>query len=126
MTDFEFDNDIEIIEIKKNKILIDNTTQTDDDTCLHNNNLETVNNDEEESRLSEINILKSEIQALKIKNSRLENNFKDICNLLVMFTKIDVKNPEIDKIRRQLTILINRELRMNYVFPFVNLLSNIK
>lgn len=128
MTEFYLDNDIEFIEIKKNKILIDNNTQTekDDDTQLLNT--KNIINDTEllEQNLSEINILKSEIEALKIKNCRLESNFKDICNLLVMFTKIDIKNLEIDKIRRQLTILVNRELRMNYAFPFVNILSNIR
>ena len=98
------------------------------DNCSKYNNYELLNKEKllNEQKLSEINIFKSEIEALKIKNCRLENNFKDICNLLVMFTKIDVENPEIDKIRRQLTILVNRELRMNYAFPFVNLLSNIK
>lgn len=109
----DIEKDIEFIEIKKKIIMTDNQTQTQTDI---------INNEFP----FEIDVLKSEIESLKIKNSRLEKNFKDISNLLVMFTKIDIKNPEVDKIRRQLTILVNRELRMNYAFPFVNLLSNIK
>jgi hypothetical protein len=133
-------NDMEIIQIKKKIIKNDNETQTENnilntnnETQTENNILNTNNETQTEnnilntnSELSEINILKIEIESLKIKNLRLEGNFKEICNLLVMFTKIDIQNPEIDKIRRQLTILVNRELRMNYAFPFVNILSSIR
>lgn len=118
----DIENDIEFIEIKKEIKLLDNETQTD----IINNDVLNKNTENMNHLLSEIDILKSEIASLKIKNSRLEKNFKEICNLLVIFTKIDVENPEVDKIRRQLTILVNRELRMNYAFPFVSLLSNIK
>lgn len=129
--------DMEIIQVKKEMIKRDNETQTDDNQLLHppqntseikqqTTDLSKVSELDELDELSEINILKIDIEALKIKNLRLEKNFKEICNLLVMFTKIDVENPEIDKIRRQLTILVNRELRMHYAFPFVNILSNIK
>lgn len=137
----DIERDIEFIEVKKKIEKIDNETQTDFFVENSNNDNNTGNNDEINYKiqdntdtnllntndfLSEIDMLKTEITSLNIKNSRLEKNFKEICNLLVMFTKIDVENPEIDKIRRQLTILVNRELRMNYAFPFVNLLSNIK
>ncbi len=124
--------DMEIIQVKKEIIKINNETQTDNTIHntedIENNNINKNNKSDLYilDELSEINILKMDIEALKIKNSRLETNFKEICNLLVMFTKIDIQNPEIDKIRRQLTILVNRELRMNYAFPFVNILSKIK
>lgn len=123
----DIEKDIEFIEIKKQIEKKDNETQTD--TEIDNKYINTSSNtniSNNQGLISEFDMLKSEIESLKIKNSRLETNFKEICNLLVMFTKIDVENPEIDKIRRQLTILVNRELRMHYAFPFVNLLSNIK
>jgi hypothetical protein len=67
--------------------------------------------------------LENEINVLKIKNAKLETNFRDISGLLASFTKIDTDNPELDTIRQKLIILLNRELRMNYAFPFSNILS---
>jgi hypothetical protein len=70
-----------------------------------------------------IHQLENEINVLKIKNAKLETNFREISGLLASFTKIDTDNPELDTIRQKLILLLNRELRMNYAFPFSNILS---
>lgn len=72
---------------------------------------------------SSIKELELEIATLKIKNASLERNIKDISGLLNSFMKIDVSNPKIDQIRNQLTILVNRELRLHHAVPFMSFLS---
>lgn len=65
------------------------------------------------------------IDKLQKENETLMRNFRDVVKLLSLLCKthIDVDNFELDKIRNHVTILMNRELRMRFPFPFVDILS---
>ena len=73
--------------------------------------------------VKKINELQLELDTLKIKNASLEKNIKDISGLLNSFMKINIENPKIDQIRNQLTVLVNRELRLHHAVPFMSFLS---
>jgi hypothetical protein len=78
----------------------------------------------------DIDKLKMEIGKLKIENSRLQSYIKEICQLVGIMTKVNGDNTEIDidKIKRSLTIMVNREIRQHTPIPYINIdyLSNPK
>lgn len=132
--DNNIDNDLEIIEkVNEPQIIIrynnlGKLNEIEDYNYIEINSkfIQTNYNTKEISTQTdndEIIYLKKELLKLQTANIKLVNNFKDIAQLINVFTKIDLNNPQIDIIRTQLTILVNRELRMKYPFPFINLLS---
>lgn len=69
------------------------------------------------------NLLRQENQVLKIKNANLERNVKELTELLSTYMKVDCSNIETEQLKNRMTILLNRELRMNYPMPFSSVLS---
>lgn len=65
------------------------------------------------------------IEKLKNDYEKLEKNFRDVVQLLSIVTKtyIDPNTKEFESIRTQILLLMNRELRMRFAFPFVNILG---
>lgn len=132
--DNNIDNDLEIIEkvnepqiiIRYNNLGKLNEIEDYNYIEINSKSIQTDDNTKEISTQTdndEIIYLKKELLKLQTANIKLVNNFRDIAQLINVFTKIDLNNPQIDIIRTQLTILVNRELRMKYPFPFINLLS---
>jgi hypothetical protein len=82
---------------------------------------------DENNKLSNENLkLNAELIKMNVENSKLEYSYREISKLLSIITKTHIDNTsnlDIDKIRNELTIIANRELRMKYAFPFINLLS---
>jgi len=58
---------------------------------------------------------------LKQQINNLTTNFNELLQLVSNLIKIDSSNSEIETIKRNLTIIVNRELRMKYAFPFINI-----
>jgi hypothetical protein len=46
--------------------------------------------------------------------------------LVPLITKLETDNPDIEVVRNKLTILVNREIRLKYAFPFTNIFNKIK
>lgn len=69
------------------------------------------------------NLLRQENQVLKIKNANLERNVKELTALINDYMKINSSNIDVENLKNKITILLNRELRMNYPMPFSNILS---
>lgn len=68
-------------------------------------------------------LLKQDNQVLKIKNVNLERNIKELTGLLADSMKLNPDTLDVERLRNQMTILLNRELRMNYPMPFSSILS---
>lgn len=111
----------------KNSISLENLLKLEKKQVIYSHSETQTDLDPEILPISEnassIKELELEIATLKIKNASLERNIKDISGLLNSFMKIDVSNPKIDQIRNQLTILVNRELRLHHAVPFMSFLS---
>lgn len=117
----EFDQDLSnnIIEAKLFQeqfaefIVMDQTTQTDP-----------IESKEQSIQTDNLNT-KEYIEKLEKDYEKLEKSFRDVVQLLSVVTKtyIDTNNSELDNIRNQVLILMNRELRMRFAFPFVNFLG---
>jgi hypothetical protein len=68
-----------------------------------------------------INFYKKENAKLKQHVTNISKNFNELVQLVSHLIKIDSANPEIETIKRNLTIIVNRELRLKYAFPFFNI-----
>jgi len=68
-----------------------------------------------------ISFYKKENIKLKQQITNVTNNFNELLQLVSHLVKIDNLNPEIESIKRNLTIIVNRELRLKYAFPFINI-----
>jgi hypothetical protein len=120
--------DLEIIEKFKEAEIIMNTpklgelNEIEDYNYLSNPKVSFCN---QHTQTDNINIdeLQKENIALKVKIIKLENNQNELFKLLANITKIQTVNPEINLIKTQLTLMVNRELRQKLPFPFVNILS---
>jgi hypothetical protein len=73
-----------------------------------------------------LNKYKEDNIILKIKNSKLENDYKELIVLISSFIKIDNFNKDIDinNIKEKLALLVNRQVRKHNIFPFINILHN--
>lgn len=69
--------------------------------------------------------LNLQIATMKYDNKKIKQNYNELLQLVMLITKLDINNPDIDIIRNKLTILVNREIRLKYVFPFTNIFSKI-
>ncbi|MEX0595892.1 MAG: hypothetical protein WD512_05260 [Candidatus Paceibacterota bacterium] len=67
--------------------------------------------------------LNLELSALRIKYTNLEKNFTTVSNLLKNFVAIDKENPQLDEIKIQLALIVNRELRQHHAFPFISFVN---
>ena len=72
---------------------------------------------------SGFSLLKQDNQVLRIKNVNLERNIKELTGLVADYMKLNPENLDVDLLRNKMTILLNRELRMNYPMPFSSILS---
>jgi hypothetical protein len=117
------DNLLKLENKKMSKSFIDIGIQTDYDDPLDDSIEIKTYKQQEVINNKKINELEIELHTLKIKNASLERNIKDISGLLNSFMKINIDNPKIDEIRNQLTVLVNRELRLHHAVPFMSFLS---
>lgn len=108
---------------KMSKSFIDIGTQTEHNDTLDDSIEIKTYKEQDVINNKKINELEIELHTLKIKNASLERNIKDISGLLNSFMKINIDNPKIDEIRNQLTVLVNRELRLHHAVPFMSFLS---
>lgn len=128
-TDDKLFNDKDIqTEIEKN----DNSTQTENILIDHNTNDNVVQTNFNPFPLVCFNtpgfIIEDPVIFYKKENAKLKQhlanittNFNELVQLVSKLTKLDNTNPEIDQIKRNLTIIVNRELRLKYAFPFINI-----
>jgi len=82
---------------------ISSSVQTDDDT-----------------NIAELERLKKEVTKLKNENVRLTHQLKDIANLVAVVAKVSDPDPNIDKIKENMAIIVNREIRMHKPIPFIS------
>jgi len=74
---------------------------------------------------SNINVenLLQEMTALRIKNTNLEKDLTTVSNLLKQFASINKDNPQVEEIKTQLALIVNREIRQHHVFPFISFIN---
>ena len=70
--------------------------------------------------------LKEENKKLKMEINYLQNDIKEIIQLVNVFTKIDPFHPDIDRIKTNTAILLNRGIRREYLKKNYNAFSFIK
>jgi len=109
----DFDSDFVIYEEKPNIIHSTKSVQTE---C----NIMTSTEIQTELTGEDINKIKSELNRVKAENARLLCDIKEIC-MLVGIAKITGDNDiDMDKIKRHLTLIVNREIRQHTPMPFIN------
>lgn len=123
----DFNNDNLDIEKKNNDYVITEEHSINNKT---NSNSTSLYNEKEYIEIgtqtdddSSFNLLKQENEILRIKNVNLERNMKELTSLVSDYMKLNVDNIDIEYLRNKMTILLNRELRMNYPMPFSSILS---
>lgn len=124
------DNDLQELEMSENKI---NIIHPEDENCLLNDKCNCNSNSTIETTLIDVSTqtpalddnesLKSELIALRIKYAKLDDNFNKVSNLLKHFIAIDKENPQLDEIKMQLALIVNRELRQHHAFPFISFMN---
>lgn len=62
-----------------------------------------------------------ELEKLKSDNMKLLNDIKEISKIISVMAKINEKDVDIDTIKKKLTVLVNREIRMHHAIPFINI-----
>lgn len=95
---------------------------------------------DELKEIKEINELNEQIQKLTDKNTKqglhitrmsydngkLKENYNELMQLVMLITKLDTDHPDIELIRNKLTLLVNREIRLKYAFPFTTIFNKFK
>jgi len=73
-----------------------------------------------DTNIDEIERLKKELAKTKNENMRLTNDLKEIANLVAVVAKVSDPDPDIDKVKENLAIIVNREIRMHKPIPFIS------
>jgi hypothetical protein len=75
---------------------------------------------DEDTNIAELEQLKKEVTKLKNENIRLTHQIKEIANIIAVIAKVSGPEPNIDKIKENLAIIVNREIRMHKPIPFIS------
>ena len=75
---------------------------------------------DEDANISEIERLRKEITKLKNENVRLTHEIKEIATLVAVIAKVSDPDPNIDKIKENMALIVNREIRMHKPIPFIS------
>ena len=75
---------------------------------------------DEDPNIAEIERLKKEVAKLKNENIRLTHEIKEIANLVAVVAKVSDPDPNIDKVKENLALIVNREIRMHKPIPFIS------
>ena len=103
---YDFEEEFFIYNADEEKLYMSKSVQTE---C---NELEDIKN--------ENNKLKQEINKLKIENSTLTSELSEIAKLVAKLAKVSDNNLDIDKIKHNLALFVNREIRMHKPIPFIS------
>lgn len=103
--------DLEIIEKAINCITCKPTSKQFSDVSVQT-----------EATVSQENLI-NELTALRIKNTNLEKDLATVSNLLKQFASINKDNPQVEEIKTQLALIVNREIRQHHVFPFISFIN---
>ena len=74
----------------------------------------------EDPNIAELERLRKEVTKLKNENVRLTHDIKEIANLVAVVAKVSDPDPNIDKVKENLAIIVNREIRMHKPIPFIS------
>jgi septal ring factor EnvC (AmiA/AmiB activator) len=71
-------------------------------------------------RINEIEQLKKELSKAKSENARLTQNIIEIANLIAVIAKVSDPDPNLEKVKEKLALIVNREIRMHKPIPFIS------
>jgi hypothetical protein len=111
---YDFEDEFFICNGEDEKIVITKSVQTEI-VKLIDHDTQTEND-----IISENIKLKSELQKLKNDYNILNNELKEIARLVAALAKVSDANPNIDKIKANLALLVNREIRKHNPIPFIS------
>jgi hypothetical protein len=107
--DYDFETDFVVCEENNTRIYhyTTSSTQTDEDINITN-------------KINEIEQLKKELVKAKNENVRLTNNIKEIATLISVIAKVSDPDPNLEKVKENLALIVNREIRMHKPIPFIS------
>ena len=111
---YDFEDEFFICDGEDEKIVITKSVQTEI-VKLIDQHTQTEND-----IISENVKLKSELQKLKNDYNTLNNELKEVATLVAALAKVSDANPNIDKIKSNLALLVNREIRRHNPIPFIS------